>query len=151
MVKNREGRRHNKNAVFRDQAELSKAKGSSRAASAGYESARKRRKAERKNSFSSKIRFQITVRKIRISPEKKRKTYIKRLERLIRILDRIIANPEGVEEIQLRAMEVLIKAVRLCYTIISDMEVEELEREVEDLKRREEKAGGKDRIEYVIK
>jgi len=68
----------------------------------------------------------------------------------MRQCDGIIADPRGVEEIQMRAMEILIKAVRLCYTIVSDVEVEGLEREVETLKGREEQAAEKGRINYRI-
>lgn len=151
MVENRAGGRHDEDAVFRGQAELSEAEGSSRAAVVSDESAGRRRALKGKNAASPRVRFSITLRRVKISPEKKRESYVKRLEKLIRKLDRVIANPDGVEEIQLRAMEILIKAVQLCYSIVSDVEVEQLEREVEELKRREEKAEGKDRISYVVK
>jgi hypothetical protein len=87
------------------------------------------------------IRLCITPRRIRIDPEKKRLRYIRRLERLMRRLNDIISDPKGVEEIQLEAMRVLIRAIKVCYDIVSDVEVEMLEKEVEELKRRKERAG----------
>lgn len=150
MVKGWGRRRRDEDAVCGGQKELSEAQSSPRAAVNGYESAGGRGALERKGAAPPKVKFSITLRRVKISPEKKRASYIKRLEKLISKLDKIIASPDGVEEIQLRAMEILIKAVQLCYSIISDVEVEQLEREVEDLKRREEKAEGKDRISYVV-
>ena len=49
--------------------------------------------------------------------------------------DRIASDPEGYEEIQVKAMAVLIRAVRVCYDIITDVEVEMIEAEAEEVKR----------------
>ncbi|HUS78363.1 MAG TPA: hypothetical protein VM050_06865 [Patescibacteria group bacterium] len=62
------------------------------------------------------------------------------MELLIQELDGIIADPEGFEEIQLQAMDTLIKAVRLCYTIVRDVDVELLESELETIKERSREA-----------
>jgi len=67
----------------------------------------------------------------------------------MRRCDGIIADPGGVEDVQVRAMEVLIRAVRVCYRMVGDAEVEELEREVEELKAREAEAA-KGRVDYRI-
>ena len=50
--------------------------------------------------------------------------------------DRILSDPEGYEELQVKAMAILIRAIKVCYDLVSDAEVEQLEEAVEDLKRR---------------
>jgi hypothetical protein len=90
---------------------------------------------------------------VRIDPERKRVQYLRRLERLIRGLDGIIADPEGVEPIRLRAMDVMVRTVRMCYLIVRDVDVERLEHELEDLKeenRRRKEARGERRTEFVL-
>ena len=84
--------------------------------------------------FQAKIRFRITARRVRIDPEEKRSQYIARLEQLIAQLDRIIANPKTSAKNRLRAMDILIRAITSCYGIVSDVEVEILEKETEEVK-----------------
>jgi hypothetical protein len=50
--------------------------------------------------------------------------------------DRIIADPEGYEELQVKAMAVLVRAVVVCYEMVTDAQVEQLEEQVEEIKRR---------------
>lgn len=89
---------------------------------------------------AAKIRVKITARRIRIDPEERRSRYILRLEALIEELDGIIANSRVSRKLRLRAMEILIKAINTCYGIVSDVEVEALERELEEAKEEEEAA-----------
>lgn len=51
--------------------------------------------------------------------------------------DALIADPAGYEKLQVQAMETLIRAIKVCYGLILDVEVEMLEQEVKELKRRE--------------
>lgn len=65
----------------------------------------------------------------------------------------MISDPAGVEEIQVKAMSVLIRAIKVCYGLVVDVEVESLEREVEELE--EEERGlaekrGEDALGYEI-
>jgi hypothetical protein len=96
-----------------------------------------------------RVRLEITARRVRIDPAEKRESYVRRLEELMRRCDGIISDPEEVENVQARAMEVLIKAVRVCYRMVGDAEVEELEQEVEELKAREAEAA-EGRVDYRI-
>ena len=87
----------------------------------------------------------FTVRRVVIDPEERRVLYLARLEGLMWELDGIIADPVGFERIQLDAMKVLIRAVRMCYSIVRDVDVEMLEDELEGIKeenRRAEEARG---------
>jgi len=60
-----------------------------------------------------RVRLSITARRVRIDPAKKRRSYIRRLERVMRECDSIISDPQGYEEIQVQAMAILIRAISL--------------------------------------
>jgi len=91
---------------------------------------------EREDNKELRVRLNITPRRIRIDPRKKRADYIKRLERLMRECDRILSDPQGYEELQVKAMGILIRAIQVCYILVTDEQVEALEEEFEALKRR---------------
>ena len=54
----------------------------------------------------------------------------------MRECDKIVSDPEGHEEIQVKAMAVLVRAVKVCYSLVTDAEVEILEKELKEIKRR---------------
>ena len=83
---------------------------------------------------AQKIRVVITARRVRIDPEERRLRYVRRLEELIAQLDQVIANPRTSQKLRLRAMDILIRAINSCYGIVSDIEVEALEDELEAAK-----------------
>lgn len=58
----------------------------------------------------------------------------------MRQLDKIIADPGGIEDIQVKAMALLIRCVDICYGIVRDVEVEQLEREYEKIKEENRRA-----------
>ena len=89
----------------------------------------------RKGNRPQRVRLSITARRVRIDPRKKRASYIRRLEKVMRECDRIIADPESHDEIQVKALAILIRAVQVCYDMITDVEVEMLEKQVEEVKR----------------
>jgi len=84
---------------------------------------------------AERVRLNITARRVRIDPSEKRRSYIRRLEKVMADCDKIASDPQGYEEIQVKAMAVLIRAVRVCYDIITDIEVEMIEAEAEEVKR----------------
>lgn len=95
----------------------------------------------------------VTVRRVRIDPEERRIRYLRRLELLVGELDGIIADPEGFRRIQLDAMNVLIRAVRLCYRIVREVDVERLELELAEIKERNRRAkegGGEQDLGYEV-
>jgi len=53
----------------------------------------------------------------------------------MRECDRIISDPEGYQDIQVQAMAVLIRAVKVCYDIVTDVEVELIEAEATEIRR----------------
>jgi hypothetical protein len=54
----------------------------------------------------------------------------------MRECDRIISDPEGYEELQVKAMAILIRSIMVCYELVTDEQVDSLEEEFEALKRR---------------
>ncbi len=103
---------------------------------------------------TERLRFNINTRRARISPGKKRAAYIRRLEKIMRQCDKIIANPGEADEIQVKAMGVLIRSINVCYGMIVDVEVEELEQEIRSIEGEEEKLGSGEKEEgrgYHIK
>ena len=91
---------------------------------------------EREDDERLRVWVGITPRRVRIDPRKKRSDYIRRLERLMQECDKIISDPQGYEELQVKAMAILIRTIQVCYILISDEQVEALEEEFEALKRR---------------
>lgn len=69
---------------------------------------------------SERVRLSITTRRVRIDPRKKRRSHIIRLERLMAECDGIVSDPEGFEELQVKAMTVLIRAIKICYELVTD-------------------------------
>lgn len=77
----------------------------------------------------------ISCRRVRVDLAERMLSYIGRLEDVMRVCDRAAADPCGFEGVQLRALDVLIRAVRVCYGMVVDVEVDELEAEVAALER----------------
>ncbi len=83
-----------------------------------------------------RISLKITFRRIRIQPKKKRQEYIARLERIISICEQVLSGSNVLEKAQLRAAEVIIEAIRMSYTIVRDVDVENLERIAAEIQER---------------
>ena len=81
------------------------------------------------------VRLRITARRIRIEPDKKRRSYIRRLEGVMRTCDTIVADPETPEDVRVKALAVIIRAVKVCYNIVTDVEVEMIEAEAAEIRR----------------
>ena len=74
---------------------------------------------EGKTDGTQRIRVSFTARRVRIDPRKKREEYIHRLERVMSECDMIVSDPEGYEDLQVKAMAVLIRAIQ-CATSTLD-------------------------------
>lgn len=140
MARDGEGGRHDQDAVRRHQEELEPDHERRQASNRHREEAQSSGTHSGKGEAATPVRFVITARRVRIDPARKREDYIRRLEALIEGLDRIINAPDGVEKIQLKAMDTMIKAVRMCYYIVRDVDVEKLEDEFEELERQNKEA-----------
>ena len=84
------------------------------------------------------IRLDLQVRRVRIIPEERRGEYIRRLEEIMKSLDAIINDPTGIEEIQIKAINALVTTVRTCYSMVREMDVEHLEKQLKRLKQENE-------------
>jgi len=83
-----------------------------------------------------RVRASFTLRRVRIDPARNRLEHIARLEDLMEELNDIISDPSGYGDLQVRAMNTLIGAIRMCYRIVVD--VERLEHELGRLKEENE-------------
>jgi len=116
-----------------------------------HKGAQEKEAMERQGDGVERVRLHISTRRVRIDPAKKRENYIARLEKVVGQCDKMISDPEGVEEIQVKAMSVLIRAIKVCYGLVVDVEVERLEREVEELEEEERELAekrGEDALGY---
>ncbi|MCK5670317.1 hypothetical protein KAI10_02955, partial [Candidatus Bathyarchaeota archaeon] len=89
-----------------------------------------------------------TPRRIRINPEEKRREYLDRLETLLQQLSQIVTSKETPMKHQLKAMDSLIKTIKNCLEIITDIEIEELEDELQKIE--EETTKTKKDLGYTI-
>jgi len=153
MVGDGRGERCDKEALHPDKEEYAAARKRPDPPVEGNKRTQQKGSISRKCEVPRKVKVSLTTRRVRIDPEAKRAKYLNRLELLIQELDGIIVDPEGIEEIQLDAMDVLIKAVRLCYRIVRDIDVEILENELAEIKernRRARKGRGEEELGYEI-
>jgi len=58
------------------------------------------------------------------------------LERIVAVCEEAMNDAEALEEIQLKAAEVIIKAIRMSYAIVREVDIENLERHAEEIKKR---------------
>jgi len=77
----------------------------------------------------------IILRRFKIKPEKKRRDYVQRLENIVSICEAALSDPESVQEVQLKAADVIIRAIRMSYTIVKEVDIENLERQTREIKR----------------
>lgn len=77
----------------------------------------------------------ITLRRFKIKPEKKRRDYVQRLENIVSICEAALSDPDSVQEVQLKAADVIIRAIRMSYTIVKEVDIENLERQTREIKR----------------
>ena len=153
MVGDRRRKRQNKEAIHLDKEEYATTRQRSNRPVESIKRTQQTESIFRKDETAQKVRVNLTTRRVRIDPEAKRVKYLSRLELLIQELDWIIVDPEGIEEIQLEAMDVLIRAVRLCYRIVQDIDVEILENELAEIKERNlgaRKERGEEALGYEI-
>ncbi len=139
------GGRRDKEPVHRDKKESAEAEGRHGAAAQGPQEAEEAGPLE--PEVSTRLRFYVTARRVRIDPEAKRVCYIERLEKFIDKLDRMASNTRVPRKTRLRAVEIMVKTISMCYSIVSDVEVEQLEAELKEL---EEEDRGEAETGYAI-
>ncbi len=92
------------------------------------------------------------IRRASINTRKKRVQYLHKLESIIKKLDMIVEDPENFEPLQIMAINSMTKNLHAAYTIIKDVNVEELEsdlRKFEEEIRKIKASRGERRVEFV--
>ena len=99
--------------------------------------------------LSSKHTLQIRLcaRRFVIVPAEKREEFVATLEDLIKRLMKIINSNRTKTTVRLRAIEVLAELVRTSYTMVREVEVEEIERETETLEKKAKRTQTEDNAE----
>lgn len=91
------------------------------------------------------LEFRLTPRRVVIKPREKRHEYIERLDKAIETLEGIINSEETDEKTRIQAANALARLISTSYVMIQDIDIENIEEEVENLKKmmkeREEKRG----------
>ncbi len=89
---------------------------------------------EIKLTLTPNIRItRATPRRVRINPEEKRLEYLDRLEALFQHLNKIVTGKGIPMKHKLKAMDIQIKTIKNCREIITDIEIEELENELQKI------------------
>ena len=91
----------------------------------------------------------IRLRRVRIEPEAKREEYIRRLERLIAYCENVIEREDIPEEIRLRAIDVIVRIIRMSYVMVRDIDIENVEAAIELLKQRLEELEGSETSPFL--
>jgi hypothetical protein len=150
---NRECRPGAEEPVYQDKGQHADPEAGSPAAPSGATEEKHGKKRKRVPVPRDRIRFSITTRRVRIDPNKKRNSYIRRLERIMRQCDSIINDPSGFEELQLRAIGLQIQTIKVVYGLVLDIELETIEQEAKDLKKEEariRREAGKKNLGYKL-
>jgi hypothetical protein len=87
------------------------------------------------------IHVRLSTRRIRINPKEKRVAYINRLELLWDQIDIIISNTDQDEKTRIKAMNTLIRCIQIVYGIVETVEIEQIEEEINEIKKRQAKEG----------
>ncbi len=97
-------------------------------------------KVRRTRQTQNRINVKITLRRVNIDPEEKRAQYLARLEGMIVELNELLCNRATIRSTRLKAMDTMIKALKCCYTIVRDVDIEVLRHDIEELKESAEQA-----------
>jgi hypothetical protein len=82
------------------------------------------------------LHIRLCARRFVIVPKEKREEFVAILDDLIKRLTKIINSNRTKTTVRLRAIEVLAELVRTSYTMVREVEVEEIERETETLEKK---------------
>jgi len=76
--------------------------------------------------------------KFAIEPEEQRAEYVQILNKMIKRVEGIINYTQTKTSQRLRAMQILTKLIQTSYTIVRDVDIEALEREIEEAEKEAE-------------
>lgn len=85
------------------------------------------------------LKLRVYHREFRIVPEEKRADFIEILDKMIDRLVKVINAKKTRTRVRLRAMSVLNDLIKTSYTMVRDVEVEHLEREIAELESQAER------------
>jgi len=77
--------------------------------------------------------IKISVRRVRIDPGKKREEFLDRLDAAISKIEAILNSENSSEAIKIQAANTLSNILRVSYTIVRDIDIENVEREISEI------------------
>lgn len=77
--------------------------------------------------------LRVTLRRITIRPDEKRAEYIGKLDEMIKRLESIIDSEYAEEKMRLRAVDTLTRVIKAAYTMVKDMELEAIDRQLDEM------------------
>jgi flagellin-specific chaperone FliS len=84
--------------------------------------------------------LRITLRRTIMRPDEKRGEYIGKLDEIITRLEFIINSEFTEEKMRLRAVDTLTRVIKAAYTMVKDVEIEDIDRQVHEIEEMMEKA-----------
>jgi predicted amidohydrolase YtcJ len=81
------------------------------------------------------LELRLRPRRVKIKPEEKRHDYIRRLDKAIETLEEIINSEEAYEKTMIQAANSLARLISTSYVMVQDIDVENIEEEIENLKK----------------
>ena len=96
------------------------------------------------------LELRLRPRRVRIEPEAKRNEYIERLDNVIEKLEEIINSEDTDEKTRIRAANVLARLISTSYVMVRDIDIENLERELEELQKENKRMEEDPDLGYVL-
>jgi predicted amidohydrolase YtcJ len=97
------------------------------------------------------LELRLTPRRVVIKPKEKRQEYIKRLDKAIETLEEIINSAKTDEKIRIQAANALAHLISTSYVMIQDIDIENIEQQIEDLKKMQKKREEERGLGYDLK
>ena len=97
------------------------------------------------------LEFHLTPRRVVIKPREKRQEYIERLDKAIVTLEEIINSEKTDEKIRIQAANALARLISTSYVMIQDIDIENIEEQIEDLKKMQKKREEERGLGYDLK
>jgi len=97
------------------------------------------------------LELRLKPRRVRIEPAKKRVQYIEKLDEMIERLEAIINSNETDEKTRIKAVNTLTRVVKAAYTMVVDIELEDIEREIKEIEEKHKKSEEEPYIGYKMK
>ena len=81
------------------------------------------------------LELRLRPRRVKIKPEEKRHDYIRRTDKATETLEEIINSEQAYEKTRIQAANSLARLISTSYVMVQDIDIENIEEEIENLKK----------------